>query len=160
MSKIVLVDTTIFLNILDIPNRNQQRAAVLEQLEQRYVNNDSMLLPLATVWETGNHISKLSTGGLRRKFGEKFLRQVSQAFEGTAPYTPTNFHDRKEFLSILHDFPEHVTRSKNDQKPNEGGSLSDLSIIKEWEATSRKHPRRAVVIWSLDQDLEAYSEHP
>ena len=37
-----------------------------------------------------------------------------------------------------------------------GVGLSDLSIIKAWEAACARHPTRRVRIWSLDQHLQGY----
>lgn len=42
----------------------------------------------------------------------------------------------------------------------EGTSLSDHSIIKEWEKLCKRHRMSRVLIWSLDADLIAYDRHP
>ena len=68
MSEIVLIDTSIYLNVLDVPDRNQERATVLDIFKQRVKNGDHFLLPMVSILETGNHIAHLKDGTLSRKF--------------------------------------------------------------------------------------------
>ena len=63
MSTIVLVDTSILLNVVDVPGRNQQRVAVLKTLEQRILQRDHLFIPLAAIIETGHHIAHVADGG-------------------------------------------------------------------------------------------------
>jgi len=156
MGRIVLLDTSIYLNVLDVPGRNQERTPIHDQLSKRVADDDHFLLPMATIWETGNHIARLKNGGLRRKYADTLLQQVSAAMDGRAPYRTTHFPDRRQFLVWLQDFPEYAARNKSPTKPNEGISLADLSIIKEWQHTRALHPLSHVLIWSLDSDLAAY----
>ena len=58
MSAIVLLDTSVYLNILDVPGWNQERDTILDEFEIRVGDDDIFLLPMATIWETGNHIAK------------------------------------------------------------------------------------------------------
>lgn len=156
MSEIVLIDTTVFLNVLNVPGRNQHRNEVLLQFETRIKRGDHFLLPMATIWETGNHISRLNSGARRREFSTKLVDQLKMAIEGSAPYRATHFPDKSEFSSWIIDFPEYAMRNKSEHRNNEGISLSDMSIIKEWERTISQNRMRVVRIWSLDIDLASY----
>lgn len=156
MSAIVLLDTSIYLNILDIPNCNQDRDAVFKEFEKRLSADDNFLLPMATIWETGNHIADLDNGGLRFKFGNLLVKEVTDAVNGNVPYRPTHFPVQNEFLEWLALFPDYAKRNKSATKTREGVSLSDLTIIQEWERTRRLNPMRQVLIWSLDSDLAGY----
>lgn len=156
MSDIVLLDTSIYLNVLDVPVWNQDRDAVLTDFASCASNGDYFLLPLATVWETGNHIADLHDGGLRRQFAQKLLTDVTRAIQGETPYQATYFPDREEFLCWLGEFPEYAQRNKTMKKIREGVSLADLSIIKEWERVCARHSMTRVRIWSLDSDLTAF----
>lgn len=93
MSDIVLLDTTVYLNVLNVPGRNQQREEIF---------------------------------------------------------------DSSVFAQWLNTFPDFAQRNKSPDKTTEGISLSDLSIIKEWEQTRDRHSMSRVLIWSLDSDLAAY----
>ncbi|MBN2495169.1 MAG: hypothetical protein JXR96_11295 [Deltaproteobacteria bacterium] len=158
MSAIVLLDTSIYLNILDVPGSNQDRSEVLDEFKARIERGDNFLLPLATILETGNHIADLQDGNHRFAFAERLLLDVKKAMEGQAPYRPTRFPDREVFMGWLKDFPEYVKRSGREQR--EGISLSDLSIIKEWEATRSMNNMRRTQIWSLDSHLAGYDFVP
>ncbi|MCX7628149.1 MAG: hypothetical protein N2Z69_07055 [Methylophilaceae bacterium] len=160
MSAIVLLDTSVYLNVLDVPGFNQDCAAVLDEFERSIRAGDYFLLPLASVWETGNHIADLTDGQTRRRFGEKLVADVTKAFKGDTPYRATHFPDRDEFLTWLSDFPNMVMHSKTTKKLREGISLADLSIIKEWQRNCSLHPMTRVRIWSLDDDLAGYDRQP
>lgn len=156
MSDIVLLDTSVYLNVLDVVGWNQDRVAVLDEFASRVQNGDYFLLPMASIWETGNHIAKLPDGGRRRQFAQTLVEDVSRALNGNAPYRPTHFPERDEFLRWLSEFPDNAQKNKSVSKPNEGVSLADLSIIKEWERTCFLHSMTRVLIWSLDSDLGSY----
>lgn len=156
MSSIVLIDTSVYLNVLDVPGFNQDRDAVFQEFELRIKDCDHFLLPLATIWETGNHIAHLTSGHLRRQFALKLVEDVAKALLGDAPYRPTHFPERDEFLRWLRDFPDYAQRNKSTTKTTEGTSLADLSMIKEWERTCSQNAMSRVQIWSLDADLASF----
>ena len=156
MGAIVLIDTSVYLNVLDIAGWNQDRAQILDDFAQRIEAQDSLLLPMATIWETGNHIADLADGGNRFKYAHKFVSDVKKAMMGEAPYRPTYFPDRDTFLYWLSEFPDYAKRNKSERKTREGVSLADLSMIKEWERTRERHPLSDVILWSLDSDLRSY----
>lgn len=52
MSEIVVIDTSVFLNVLDVPGFNQDRDSVLRELERLINRNATLLLPMAAVVET------------------------------------------------------------------------------------------------------------
>lgn len=160
MHWIVLIDTSIYLNIVAIPGYDQQRSAVLADFRRKIDAHCHLLLPMATIWETGNHIARLANGGVRRQHAGRFVENVRGALLGEAPYTATHFPERDEFLKWLADFPDHAQRNKSEDKIREGTSLADLSLIKEWERTCALHSRARVMIWSLDRDLEGYDRMP
>jgi hypothetical protein len=160
MSAIVLLDTSVYLNVLDVPGFNQDRTDVLAHFEESIQAGDYFLLPLAAVWETGNHIADLADGQTRRRYAKVLGTDVTKAFKGEVPYRATHFPEREEFLCWLGDFPDIVKRSKSEKKQREGVSLADLSIIKEWEHNCNLHPMSRVRVWSLDGDLTGYDRKP
>ncbi len=145
---IVIIDTTVFLNALDVPSFNQHRESVLKQLtaliDESYAN---LLLPRATIIETGNHIAHLSNGGLRRASALIFVREVKLAIAGSAPWTPTRSITSADLGGLLDRFPDLAMR---------GIGLADVSIVREWELACQFHPTRRVRIWSLDHHLSGY----
>jgi hypothetical protein len=144
MRTVILVDTCIFLNVLDVPAFNQHRNGVLGELGRLTLLDVNLLLPFAAIVETGNHIAQLADGNLRRAYAAKFVQQVQAAIAGDAPWTPTQSVDTETVGSWLNEFPDHAMR---------GVGIGDLSIIKEWETACVRHPNYRVYIWSLDGGL-------
>ena len=58
MSAICLIDTTIFLEILDVPRKATRHEHVILELQRKMEDEETLFLPMATILETGNHISQ------------------------------------------------------------------------------------------------------
>ena len=82
MLGIVIVDTTVLLNVLDVPGFNQNRDAVLAGLEELLDTGDNLLLPMAAIFEAGNHIAQLDDGRQRRGCAKVFRDQVRAGVVG------------------------------------------------------------------------------
>lgn len=79
---ICLLDTSVFVEILNVPHMVKQRNTTLAELGQKIQNGESLFLPMATIFETGNHIAQNGDGTQRRKCAEDFVEQVQQALDG------------------------------------------------------------------------------
>jgi hypothetical protein len=160
MSAISILDTSVFLNLLNVPNRNGSR----EQVDQAFIEyaelGATFILPMATILETGNHIAQNGDGGTRRATARRFCDQVTAAFCGEAPYQISEFPSSKEVLAWLDSFPDHAGQNKSPHKTTEGTSFGDVSIIEEYQKCRRRFPMSEVFIWSLDSDLAGYSYRP
>lgn len=101
MSAIVILDTSVFLNVLDVPGRNQDRAGVIRRLRAFHGARAQLLLPLAAVIETGNHIARLPDGRQRRRYAASFAAEVRKAVDGEAPWRATVPPEEDEILRWL-----------------------------------------------------------
>lgn len=144
MSAIVIVDTSILLNILDVPGRNESREEVLAELEALIETGDHLFIPMSAIVEVGNHIAQLSSGAQRRSTAERFVAEVRKALADEAPWKPINFPSNLEVLGWLDAFPDAAMR---------GLGMGDLSIKKEWETLCSKYRMSRVRVWALDEDL-------
>ncbi|MBV4537963.1 hypothetical protein [Pseudomonas urmiensis] len=151
MTAVCLLDTSIFLEILNVPVKAQQHTKILEELAKRIQLKESLFLPMATILETGNHIGQNGDGGARRACAERFVTQVSKALEGGSPFKPISFLKAEEMVVWLRDFPDHATG---------GSGLGDLSIIHDWNRLCLQNRGRRVYIWSLDKHLASYDRPP
>lgn len=151
MKGVAIVDTSIFCNVLDIPHMNSERNQVLQELKDLLEESTNLLLPMAAVYETGNHIAQLSDGRNRRQFAKVFIGQVKKAIKGEAPWQVMQLPHIDEIGEWLSNFPDSAMR---------GAGMGDLSIIKEWEKTIRRTPNHRIFIWSLDSDLQGYDYIP
>ena len=151
MSPVVIVDTSVLLNVLDVPGFNQDRDAVLDRFGELVDAEANFLLPLGTVMETGNHIADIRDGQRRRRHATVFADQVRKALKGEAPWALAPLPDADELVRWLDTFPDEAMR---------GLGMVDLSIVKEWDRACKRHPRRRVLIWALDQHLTSYDRKP
>lgn len=148
MSSICILDTSVFCNILNVPNKAQRYAETKQQLAHYIKRRYTLLLPLATIYETGNHIAQNGDGRVRRARAQTFVEQVQAAFAGDAPWTPTPFDTPEEFAHWLSSFPDYAML---------GSGIGDLSIIKVFDRQCALHPQRHVFIWSYDAHLSGYN---
>lgn len=146
MSAIVLVDTSVLLNVLDVPGFNQRRAHVLSEFAAWVDAGAYLFIPLAAVFETGNHIAQLADGRLRRRSAERFVGAIQAAINDQAPWKPMRFPDVGMLGVWLNDFPNAAMQ---------GHGMGDLSIRKDWEAQCSQFPMSRVKVWSLDADLSS-----
>jgi predicted nucleic acid-binding protein len=144
MSAIVIVDTSVLLNIFDVPDLNQRKEEVLDCLEKLIDNEDHLFIPMAAIVEVGNHIAHVKNGALRRAAAQRFVKEVRSALANAAPWKPVNFPSNEEVLSWLDAFPESATK---------GVGMGDLSIKQEWESCCRQYSMSHVWVWTLDRDL-------
>ena len=153
MSSICLMDTSIFLNILNVPNRNQDRQQVLQDFQTYSEAGCTFILPMATIIETGNHIAQNGDGNIRRETAKRFVAEIKAAFNGEAPWRSSQFPDTGEILLWLDKFPDLAGKNKAPDK-SEGTSFGDLSIIQEFDKLFNLFPMSEVFIWSIDRDLQ------
>jgi predicted nucleic acid-binding protein len=144
MSAIVIVDTSVLLNILDVPGRNESRAEVLAELETLIEASNHLFIPMAAIVEVGNHVARLGNGAQRRAAAERFVAEVKKALADEAPWKPINFPSNQEVLSWLDAFPDAAMQRLG---------MGDLSIKKEWEDLCAKYRMSRVRVWTLDEDL-------
>lgn len=137
---------------MQIPNMSQRYAETLSELERLITQpGTTLLLPVVTIYETGNHIAQNGSGSQRREVAQRFIKQVLAAFDGRAPWTPTLLQGPNEIAGWLSRFPDCAMR---------GVGLGDLSIINMFEQQCLLHPNARVRIWSYDADLTGYDRAP
>lgn len=148
---ICIIDTSVFCNILEVPNLCQERAQVLDRLEELIDEGATLLLPLATIYETGNHIAQNGDGRQRRHAAERFVKQVDLALQGENPFTPTDINEEDELRRWLGQFPNYAEQEVG---------FGDMSIVEAFHDECERHPSRRVFIWALDDDLSSYDRRP
>jgi hypothetical protein len=154
---VCVIDTSIFCELLSVPNMCSNAHAHLETLKEKATAREELMLPMTTILETGNHIGQNGDGGSRRKAATRFVKQVRLALEGQSPFTATAFLDRERLRAWLAEFPDWSARVDARGK---GSGLGDLTIFKEWSELCEKFPNRRVYIWSTDAQLASYDRVP
>ena len=151
MSDVIIVDTTVLLNILNVPEHNDHRDSVYQDFERFVQAGATLMLPLGTVFETAGHIVNVKTGGNRRRYAEEFCKTVTEALNERAPWRLVSPPDTNQVAKWLESFPDCAMGEI---------SLSDVSQIQLWKTQCKKLFGIRVRIWSLDQHLRGYDRKP
>lgn len=148
---ICLLDTSVFVELLNVPNMNAQHDTIIDKLKQKLDDDEFLFLPMATILETGNHIAQNGDGAQRRNCADSFVNQVQLALDGKSSFKPIVFPQQDALQQWLAVFPDFAMR---------GQGLGDLSIVQDWERMCKQNPAHRVYIWSLDQHLASYDRKP
>lgn len=150
---VVFIDTTVFLNIINLDGRNDHRDQVMKTLKEYLASSNSyaLILPLATIIEAGNHIAHGSNGEYRRRAAKIFCDCIEKMLNDEAPWKYYGEGVKPDDLrSMCKIFPEYAL--------NEVG-FGDISIIQAYEKYKTTVPGVGhISIWSLDSHLAGYSE--
>jgi len=147
MSAICIIDTSVFCPFLRVPNMDAEFGAVAARMSQYIEGGYTLLLPVAAIFETGNHIAQNGDGRLRRQAAQRFATVVQDSLSGNAPWTTTPLFERDTMSSWLRTFPEQAVSAV---------SFGDVSILSVFEAQCRLHKYRTGVIWAHDKHLSGY----
>ncbi len=147
MSAICLIDTSVFVEILNVPKLANQHSLIIDLLRLKLQDKELLFLPMATILETGNHIAQNGNGDERWNCANRFVTQVKKALAGDSPFQPVKFLEREQLLQWLAEFPESAKRKSG---------LGDLSIIHDFQRTCSLNHGRKVYIWSLDEHLSSF----
>lgn len=148
-----LLDTSILCELLQVPNCSDHYREIAQELKRKIERKDTLLLPMTSIFETGNLIGQNGNGTQRRQAALRFVERVREAIQGKAPFQSTPFFEQEQVLGWLEQFPKWVQQT--DSKGH-GSGFGDLSIVQEWERQRQLNPGKQVRIWSLDEHLEVY----
>ena len=147
--RIHFIDTSVFVNIVNVPKMNDQRDEVVQELKVLLKNKEkeTMILPFATIIETGNHIAQNGDGHQRRKTAENFCKILELTIKGEAPWIYYGEQMRASDLEeICKEFPDAAMRAEG---------FGDLSIINAYNRYKDETPAiNEIRIWSLDKHLK------
>ncbi|MFR9726521.1 hypothetical protein ACL02R_24650 [Streptomyces sp. MS19] len=149
------LDTSVLVEILDIPHRNAHRAGVLSEMDKRLEARTRFVLPTATVIETGNHVFQVKDGATRRTCARSFMNMLVKTARGEAPWV---LHERTwdsgfltslcEGASTSIDLVEHAARQQL--------GTGDLSIVAERDLYASR-VRADVRIWTLEAVMDTWA---
>jgi predicted RNA-binding protein with TRAM domain len=148
---ICLIDTSILCEFLEVPNRCDRAEEITAEVQRKIERGETLLLPMSSILETGNHVGQNGDGRRRRAAAERFVVLVEQAIRGETPFTPTPLFEPEQLLAWLREFPDWA---------GHGSGFADLTIAQEFHRQRSLHPLRRVYIWSLDGHLSSYDTLP
>ena len=151
MACVRIVGTSVLCNLLRVPNMDQEGDRAETEFRAAIRDRDVLLLPIAVIYETGNHIAQTGDGRRRRNVAQAFVDLVQKAFDGEIPFTPTPLQNPDEMRGWIAQFPDGAMM---------GMGFGDLAIIKVFEQQCNLNESRRVMIWSYDQHLMGYDRAP
>ncbi len=158
MQRVVFLDTSVLLNVLDVPDKNGEKEAILPRFRELAKSGTAlMVIPMAAVIEVGNHIAQLENGAVRRQRMERFADFLRQSLSGRPPWVVSGAIWDAVFLSELveghQERPGMVDLSSGGVGAGDGSILLELERYRQRSDVPSKLP---VELWSLDQGLQAY----
>jgi len=139
---ICLLDSSILCNFLNIRIKFPGHC-VGQQWLMKIHANERFALSLAAIIETGNHISHLSDGQLRRQKAVRLVEMVQSALAKVKPFIIYYLPVKKRFGSGLPSFRSCQPRNRY------GG----LSITEDFHKLVSLYKQEKVYIWTLDSHL-------
>jgi hypothetical protein len=149
------VDTSVLMNVLDVPGYAQDRGHVLSVQQDRREQGDTFILPVAAVVESGNHITRLKNGHDRRQAADRFSKLLMLVATGQAPWRLYSSAWDGGFLGRL--AAGGMTGSSLVEHAVRGLGCGDLSILVEREMYRERTGISDVRVWTLDALLDSYA---
>ena len=145
------IDTSVMVNLLEVPNLCNDAEAVKGEWKEVLQTGDVLILPIATIIETGNHIAHISNGNIRRTIAGKFGEYLRKTAEGEAPWQLYGIELDKAGLLYLADHIEENALCEI--------GVGDMSIVYAYKQYKEKTPAiGSIMIWSTDKHLQSYRE--
>ncbi len=153
----VFLDTSVLLNVLDVPGKNSHRAQITSEFKRLVSGGATLVIPIAAVIEVGNHLAQLS-GHERRDRALRFSEFLQRSLEGRAPWVVSGAGWDAAFLGGL--------LQGDDMRPGlvdlctGGVGSGDASILLElsrYRSRSDLPSALPVRLWTLDEGLGAYT---
>lgn len=151
MMNVRFIDTSVMMNLLEVPEMCSDAEKIKEEWIEVLKAEDVLILPIATIIETGNHIAHISNGNIRRKIAIKFGEYLRKTAEGEAPWQLYGIEMDKEGLLYLADHIEENALWEI--------GVGDMSIVYAYKQYKEKTPAiGSIMIWSTDKHLQSYHE--
>ena len=149
MQTVYFIDTSVLLNILAVPDFDQDRKTVIQEMKDKEKLGDNFILPIATINETGNHIAHIGDGRVRRNRAQKLSAMIDSVLHNESPWTYNKSEiSDEELLKIANRFPDYAEQQEM--------GLGDLSILSEYTKYKKKNKKFLnVKLWSLDKHLNS-----
>ena len=150
---IYLIDTSVFLEILNVPGRASQPKQVQAEFVRRYETGSRFVLPVTTLIEAGNFIAQCD--GDRRGAAQRYEAAIRSAQSSTPPWAVRDVAWDQEFLTALLD--GGATRMRLVDHLSARVGTGDIAILVELQQFRASIAITDVRLWTLDAQLDSYS---
>lgn len=148
-----LIDTSVFVEILDVPGKAQQHETVAAEFVARSDAGHRFVLPVTTIVETGNHVAQCA--GDRRGAARRFVRALENAQTEDPPWIVRDVKWDPGLLAQL--IAGDSTGSSLLDLLSQGRmGTGDVAILVERDEFRASTAYTDVRVWTLERNLGAY----
>jgi hypothetical protein len=159
MAETVFIDTSVLLNLLDVPRKNSDRDEAVTEFKRLAKDVTVVLIiPVTAVIETGNHIAQLADGGLRRDRAARLCQWLRHALDGTSPWGLSRAEWDDAALGRLIEGHAHLPTLP--ELASQGVGAGDAAILHERQRFLERvevPSGQLVRIWTYDHGLGSYA---
>lgn len=151
MNTVLFVDTSVMVNLLNIPGKNEHHDEAMEAYHRLSGQEGTVLvIPVATLVETGNHIAHIPDGNLRFSIGKTFTELIRCAIAMDGCWATACEIPPKVLKAGMEEFLRRVPG---------GTGLGDATIIAQFEEYwTQQQPIGTMRIWSFDRHLQGFEK--
>lgn len=145
------IDTSIMCNLLEIPDMCADKERGKQEWKEVLEKKETLIMPLATIIETGNHVTHIADGHARYTVTMKFKEYLEKTAESKAPWTLYgNALDKEEIRYIAANMEQFTIAEIG---------IGDMTIIYAYEKYLAEEPAiGTIMIWSTDEHLAAHRQ--
>ncbi|MDO7884263.1 hypothetical protein [Hymenobacter cheonanensis] len=152
MQEIHIIDTSIFCDLVNVPDKCTDSEATFQQFEALLnQQNTTLLLPAATVYETGNYIAQVAPGIGQNNASQRFNAFINGAFRESPPWILSPLPDSQIIIERLEQAPSPLIS---------GLGMRALANIELYKGRCALHLSARVRIWSHDPSMAQYDRRP
>ena len=148
MSTVHFVDTSVLVELLNIPKMSQRHEIAKAEYQNLAMKQDTFVLPIAVLVETGNHIGQIADGAKRYEISNKFAQIVKKAIRS------------EDHWNVVPELPASVLECMMDgfcDWTKTASGFGDMSIVQQFEEYwQNRQPIGKMRIWSFDKHLSVY----
>lgn len=149
MSNVHFIDTSVLVELLNIPKMNDRHAQAQAEYEALAAKGDVFVLPVAVLVETGNHIAHISDGTMRYQIAVQFSALVQKAVNSGDNWNTVPSISPDTLESIMKQFPVRAQSQTG---------FGDISIIEQFnDYWKNRQPIGEMRIWAFDGHLKGYA---
>ncbi len=156
MAQVLFVDTSILCDLLKVPGKCQRHDEVRDELQSLEDSGIQLVLPIASVIETGNHIAQAKDGHGRHASAEAFVRLLRLTARGDAPWVLHSVAWDARMLDLLCHGPGQIGTFVEMAGAGILGA-GDIAILAECELYSSRTAGVQVSVWTHDERLASYT---
>lgn len=163
MARVRFVDTSVLVELLEVPGKCQKRDETRAELERLLDDGCTLVLPITTVIETGNHIAQIPVGhgAARRECAERYVNLLRATAAERLPWVLHAVAWDERMLTKLCNgvsLPGAGAAIGGFVELAGAGALGagDLAILAECELYADRTAGVEVGVWTYDERLAAY----